>query len=348
MNKQAGTLTRMAPRFAKPSPLSTSQPELVKSGLLAAGQVLPLVLQPVINELQLSVWAAEHRDFIESQLLKYGAILFRGFNVGTVEDFEQVVSAISGEPLKYTERSSPRHEVGDRIYTSTDYPPEQSIFLHNEHSYSRTFPMKLFFCCLVPAQQGGETPIADCRKVFQRIDPEIRQRFCDKNWIYQRNLDNRFGLAWQAVFQTTDKTAVETYCRSSQIDFKWKSPEWLCTSQRRPVTAIHPKTGEVIWFNHATFFHVTTLSAELSQTLLNDLNEDDLPNNTYYGDGSPIEPSVMEHLREAYRQETVSFSWQRGDILLLDNMLTAHSRSSFIGPRKVVVAMADPHTRSDF
>src|ERR1700694_3795839 len=99
MNKQAGTLTRMAPRFAKPSPLSTSQPELVKSGLLAAGQVLPLVLQPVINELQLSVWAAEHRDFIESQLLKYGAILFRGFNVGTVEDFEQVVSAISGEPL---------------------------------------------------------------------------------------------------------------------------------------------------------------------------------------------------------------------------------------------------------
>src|SRR5260221_13565900 len=159
MNKQAGSVIGMARTFAKPSPLSTSRPELVKTGPLAPGQVLPLVIQPAINELQLSLWAAERRDFIQSQLLKYGAILFRGFNVATVADFEQVVLAISVEPLKYTERSSPRHEVGDRIYTSTDYPPEQSIFLHNEHSYSRTFPIKLFFCCLVPAQQGGETPI---------------------------------------------------------------------------------------------------------------------------------------------------------------------------------------------
>jgi alpha-ketoglutarate-dependent taurine dioxygenase len=201
---------------------------------------------------------------------------------------------------------------------------------------------------MVPAQKGGETPIADCRKILQRISPDVRRRFEEKKWIYQRNLDNRFGLAWQTVFQTTDKTAVETYCRQSQIDFKWKGPDWLCTSQVRPVTAIHPKSGEVVWFNHATFFHVTTLNSELSETLLSDLNEDDLPNNTYYGDGSPIEPAVMDHLRAAYIQETVSLSWQRGDILLLDNMLTAHSRSSFVGPRKVVVAMADPHTRSDF
>jgi alpha-ketoglutarate-dependent taurine dioxygenase len=150
------------------------------------------------------------------------------------------------------------------------------------------------------------------------------------------------------VFQTTDKTAVEAYCRQNQIEFKWKGQDWLCTSQVRPVTAIHPKSGEVVWFNHATFFHVTTLNSELSETLLSDLNEDDLPNNTYYGDGSPIEPAVMDHLRAAYIQETVTFSWQCGDILLLDNMLTAHSRSSFVGPRKVVVAMADPHTRSDF
>jgi alpha-ketoglutarate-dependent taurine dioxygenase len=348
MTKQLGTAARLAPRFVKPKPVSTVQPELVKASFLEQGHSLPLVIQPLISDMQLNVWAAEHRDLIEDHLLKCGAVLFRGFRVETVADFEQVVSAISGEPLKYTERSSPRHEVGDRIYTSTDYPPEQSIFLHNEHSYSRTFPLKLFFCCMVPAQKGGETPIADCRKILQRISPDVRRRFEEKKWIYQRNLDNRFGLAWQTVVQTTDKTAVETYCRQSQIDFKWKGPDWLCTSQVRPVTAIHPKSGEVVWFNHATFFHVTTLNSELSETLLSDLNEDDLPNNTYYGDGSPIEPAVMDHLRAAYIQETVSLSWQRGDILLLDNMLTAHSRSSFVGPRKVVVAMADPHTRSDF
>jgi alpha-ketoglutarate-dependent taurine dioxygenase len=348
MSKVDSSVSRSPRTFAKAKPVSMTQPEVVKTCTLAPGQDLPLVISPLMHELRLALWTADHRDIIERHLLKHGAILFRGFDVTTVEAFEEVVAAVSGEPLKYSERSSPRHEVGNKIYTSTDYPPEQSIFPHNEHSYSRTFPMKLFFCCLVPAQQGGETPIVDCRRLLQRIDPEVRDRFSEKKWIYRRNLDGRFGLPWQIVFQTTDPAHVEKYCRDNQIEFAWKSPEQLRTSQLRPVTAIHPKTGEVVWFNHLTFFHVSTLNAELSRTLQSEFSEDDLPNNTYYGDGTSIELSVMEHLRDAYRQETVSFTWQRGDILLLDNMLTAHSRSSFVGPRKVVVAMAEPHTRTDF
>jgi alpha-ketoglutarate-dependent taurine dioxygenase len=347
MNKAAGGISGARRTFASPRGISTAETGLIKTGFLS-GQELPIVIEPAISDLRLATWATAHRENIEALLLKHGAILFRGFAVDTVAAFEIAVSAISGEAMPYTERSSPRHEVGDKIYTSTDYPPEQSIFPHNEHSYSRTFPMKLFFCCLLPALHGGETPIVDCRKVWQRIDPEIRQRFAEKKWLYERNLNGRFGLPWQTVFQTTDRARVEKYCQDNQIGFEWRGPDWLRTTQIRPVTAVHPKTGELVWFNHATFFHITTLSTELSETLMSQFAEHDLPNNTYYGDGSAIEPAVIEHLRAAYEKEMVQFSWQRGDILLVDNMLTAHARASFIGPRKVVVAMADPHTRNDF
>jgi hypothetical protein len=76
--------------------------------------------------------------------------------------------------------------------------------------------------------------------------------------------------------------------------------------------------------------------------LLHGSGVDDLPNNTYYGDGSPIESSVLDEIREAYRREAASFAWQEGDILMLDNMLVAHSRNPYVGRREVLVAMAEP------
>ena len=105
--------------------------------------------------------------------------------------------------------------------------------------------------------------------------------------------------------------------------------------------ARHPLTGELAWFNHATFFHVTTLEPGTRATLLAAFAEEDLPNNTYYGDGSPIEPEVLETLRGLYEQATVRFTWQEGDLLMLDNMLAAHARDPFVGPRKILTGMAD-------
>jgi alpha-ketoglutarate-dependent taurine dioxygenase len=100
----------------------------------------------------------------------------------------------------------------------------------------------------------------------------------------------------------------------------------------------------MVWFNHALFFHVQSLSPTIREVLLTDFAIEDLPTNTYYGDGAEIEPEVLEHLRAAYRQETVSFPWQEGDILLVDNLLTAHGRASYQGKRKIIIGMAHIET----
>ena len=346
-------ITRLGP--GKPG-MTRRKAVCISRGALVAGAVeikplrddtpLPLLVQPQIKGVNIIPWATQHRDLINTELLRYGAVLFRGF-ANSVGELEQFVRVVSGEPLEYQDQSSPRTKVSGNIYTSTEHPASQRIQLHNENSYSFTFPLKLFFACLTPAIDGGETPIADCRRVFQRIDPGIRERFSQKKVMYVRNFGDGFGLNWQIAFQTTRKSVVEDYCRKNNIEATWKSGDCLRTSQVRPAIARHPHTGELVWFNHAVFFHVTTLEPQIRDALLSDFAEKDLPTNTYYGDGSPIEPAVLDELREIYRQETVCFRWQEGDILMLDNMLTAHGRAPYVGPRKIVVSMAAPLTHEE-
>lgn len=321
--------------------VNLSQVELITAKPLLADNSLPLLLKPNIAGINLIKWAASNQEFIAKNLLKYGGILFRNFEIGSMLEFEQFIQTVSGELLEYRDRSSPRSAIQGKIYTSTDYPANQSIFLHSENSYAAVWPLKIFFHCVTPAEQGGETPIADTRRLFKQINPKIRDRFLEKGVMYVRNFGDGFGLPWQTVFQTTNPSEVETFCRSHGIEFEWKEGNRLRTRQVRQAITIHPKTGELVWFNHAAFFHVSTLEPNIREALLAEFSEEDLPHNTYYGDGSPIEPNVLEEIRAAYQRETVIFPWQAGDVLMLDNMLTAHGRQPFIGQRKVVVGMSE-------
>lgn len=325
--------------------VSLSAEEMVESRPLLADGLLPLLVAPRTPGVELAAWAASQRELIEERLIQHGGILFRGFGVGGAAGLERFIHAVSSEALEYRERSSPRSTVEGKIYTSTDYPADFSIFLHNENSYQRVWPLKIFFFCQTPAAAGGETPIADCRRVLARLDPAVRDRFDAKGWMYVRNFGDGFGLDWRTVFQTSDKAQVEEHCRKSGIEVEWKSGDRLRTRAVRPALTRHPRTGELLWFNHATFFHVSTLEPAVREALLDEFAADELPANTYYGDGSPIEPEALDHLRAAYDAETVRFPWRQGDVLLLDNMIVAHGRAPFRGERKILVGMAEPVSR---
>lgn len=317
--------------------------ELIKQSFFDDQKKLPLVVQPSVEGVNLIAWAKDNPEFLETNLPRYGGILFRGFGIYSTEDFEMFIQTSSGQLLEYTYRSTPRKQVSGRVYTSTEYPADMSIPLHNENSYSRNWAMKLFFLCVTAAEQQGETPIADSRRMYQKIDAETRRRFVEKKVMYVRNYGSEIDLPWQNVFQTTSKSEVEDFCRQSGIDFEWLGGgDRLRTRQICQSVARHPRTGESIWFNQANLFHVSSLPAEVQSALLSNFGEENLPRNVYFGDGERIEPSVIEHINSVYGQESVAFPWQKGDVLMLDNMLAAHGRNPFKGERKIVVGMAQP------
>lgn len=320
--------------------VNVSPGSMVKAEPLFERRRLPLLITPSSSAISLPAWAGRNKNFVQASLVEHGGILFRNFAGVTVDEFERFIKEVSGEALQYSERSSPRSRVSDgNIYTSTDYPAAQSIFVHNENSYRRNFNLKIFFFCETPALEGGATPLADCRNVYQRLSPQTRARFEEKGWMYVRNYGDGFGLDWQTVFQTTDKGTVADYCRQHKIEFEWRDDK-LRTYAVLPTTIQHPVTGETVWFNHATFFNVFTLEPTLREGLLA-AGESNLPTNTYYGDGSAIEPETLAELHDAYRAETVSFPWQRGDVLMLDNIFVAHGRAPYKGARKVLVGMTE-------
>jgi alpha-ketoglutarate-dependent taurine dioxygenase len=324
-------------------PVRLEAPRLCRLEPPGPGSSLPLRIVPEIDGLDLAAWLKNNRGLVTESLRKHGVILFRGFGIRSPELFERAIGALSSELLEYGYRSTPRTRVAGKIYTSTEYPADRAIPLHSEMAYSRSWPMKLWFCCVTPAARGGETPIADCRRVLERILPATRRRFEEKGVMYVRNYGQGLDLPWEEVFQTSDRAEVERQCQEAGIRYDWKPEGRLLTRQTCQGVAEHPDSGEVVWYNQAHLFHVSSLGEESRAVLLENFREEDLPRNAYYGDGSPIEPETIREIGAAFDAEAVAFPWERGDVTLVDNMLAAHGRRPYEGTRRILVGMTELH-----
>lgn len=322
--------------------VQVSSQDLVTMRPLLSERALPMAILPAMPGVDLCAWAAENRDFIEQQLFRHGALLFRGFGPFSPEQFERFALATStGGLIDYQYASTPRHRIKGGIYSSTEYPPDQAIPMHNEMSYAASWPGKIWFCCLKASLEGGETPIADSARVLERIDASIQARFRERGVSYVRNYRDHVDLSYADVFGTENQAEIEKFCRRAQIECEFGPDRQLRTRQRCAAIAIHPRKRLPVWFNQAHLFHISSLDPGVGDSLLSEFGEAGLPRNAYHGDGSRIEISDLDAIREAYRQETVVFPWNEGDILVLDNMQVAHGRNPFSGERKIIVSMAE-------
>jgi alpha-ketoglutarate-dependent taurine dioxygenase len=322
------------------------QEDLLRYERIEGHPDLPLVVRPNAVDVDLSQWTAQNRDFISKKLVESGAILFRGFNIDSVEKFRQYSLALSPNLDNYNERTSPRHEFGENIFSSTEYPADQVLHFHNANSYSHFWPMKIWFACVIKSPEGGRTPIGDCRKVLRYLEanhPRFIERLEKTQVLYQRNFIPGVGLSWQETFQTNDRDEVSAYCRDADIDFTWESDNHLRTRQVRQAVAVHPITGERVWFNQLLLFHVSQLEPGIAEKFLKGFKDEDLPSNSYYGDGSPFALEDLQAVLDAYEHAKIGYDWEQGDVALLDNMLVAHSREPFRGKRLITVAFSGRH-----
>lgn len=278
-------------------------------------------------------------------LAEHGALLFRGWGIASLADFQQFVTLFSRTdvPFGYAGGASPRRSLGEAgLYSSTEYPPDMTLALHSELSYADVWPKTLFFHCVEAAPVGGATTLGDSRRILARLDPAVLDEFRRKGVRYVRNLSGikGSGYSWQEAFETDDPAQAEAECRRIGAGFEWSADGFLRMSQVRPATAVHPVTGEEVWFNQADGFHPSALAPAVYEAMLAECgSEERFRLHSSFGDGTPIPLDVLEHIRAVLRDETVPHGWQPGDVVVLDNLLAAHGRAPFEGPRTIVLAM---------
>ncbi|BCQ28007.1 TauD/TfdA family dioxygenase (plasmid) [Caballeronia sp. NK8] len=309
---------------------------------------LPVVVSPRAGaDITLADAAPLLQRIVAESLERAGGVRFTGFRVESIEVFQRFAASFGDPLIGYEFASTPRSQVEGAVYTSTEYPPHRSIPLHNEQSYTREWPMRIWFHCALAARAGGATPIADSRAVYRALDPALVRRFTERELLYVRNFGQGLDLPWQNAFGTEDPREVERICAARGIACAWRDSDdgelLLRTEERCQAVARHPRTGDMVWFNQANLFHLSTLDEEMQEALVDAVGLDNVPRNVHYGDGAPLEADALAEIRAVLDEERITFPWLTGDVLMLDNMLTAHARDPFEGPRKVVVAMAQSY-----
>jgi len=300
------------------------------------------------DRLELIPWLASNTAAVARTLLEEGGLCLRGFPALSTADFATVTRLLCGPPIEYTERTTPRHRVDGlaHVYTSTDYPSDQEIFLHNENAYASHWPAYLCFYCEQPAESGGETPLADLREVAGFLAPRLTRRLQDRGLLHRRIFIEGAGVSWQEAFGVSSLEALRAHCNRARLILTVTGDRLRVEYPHSPY-ARHPRTGELQWFNHAALFQSDKFDAQVVRALHQLLGDQELPNQILYGDGVPLEQSVVAELTQAYRRASVPHAWQANDLIVLDNMRFAHGRRPFVGQRRVWVSMANELRRSD-
>ncbi len=321
-------------------------------------QRFPLVVQPKDSTRPLAEQLKairEHQKQFKEHLLTHGGILFRDFPIQSADDFASVIDAMgTGKCVDYIGGDSPRNKVKGNIYTSTEAPPSFKIPLHNELSFVKYFPSHIYFFCETPSPVGGETMIADSRKIYHAVDKNVKKRFAEKGLKYVSRYYSRSKLmdfvnkiqrghkTWIEVLETASKVEVEKKCRDNEFDFQWHKNDWLEINQKRPAVILHPETGEQVWFNQAHLYDYNPrllgwqkyFGAKLVYCRKHTRHHE-----IFFADGTNVPRKDLYHILDVLDENTVAFPWQKGDVLALDNVLSMHGRMPFSGKRRILTAM---------
>ncbi|MER7584592.1 TauD/TfdA family dioxygenase [Kitasatospora sp. NPDC097691] len=288
-------------------------------------------------------WTARHRAEIRELAAGHGAVLVRGLDLDGRDRAAAVVAGVLGEGLVEREGFAPRDPFpAPGVYSSSHWPADQPMCMHHEMSYAARAPRLLAFACVTPPTSGGVTALADARLVLEDLPAALVERFERHGWRLTRHYNPFVGIGWQDAFGSTDRAEVDGYCAANGIETHWDSDGALRTVQTRPAVLAHPDTGERCWFNQIAFLNEWTMAPEVREFLIAEFGPEGLPFNTFHGDGTPLDAAAVDSINEVYERHTVREPWQRGDLLVVDNVRTAHSREPYRGEREIVVGLGEP------
>ena len=314
----------------------------------------------------LRAFVTAERKRLRDEMLKRGGFLLRGFEVNDPTGFADIISALGYQAEAENQfDTSPRSKVAESVYTSTDTPDAYPILAHNENSFLNERPRMISFFCLVEPHRYGETPLFDSRAAADTVAPEVRAKLEEKKVCYRRRFPKKrpswapmINRDWQEAFGTTDRDEIDAMVTSRGMTCHWHDNGRILHTENvvNPLPR-HPDTGDRCLNLQA--FHRTSILQDLDEVRprQNPLHNASLkmglsllyalevmPVQILYGDGTPIPADEMAEIRRATWDRSVLFRWKKGDVLVLDNILTGHGRMNVERPRRILTSFADPVT----
>ena len=283
-------------------------------------------------------FARRHRQTIRHHLDHAGAVLLRGCEPGDPVGLEGVVTTFAAR-LSAENGEHISTAMSARVYRPVVYAPEQKLLWHNENSFDEDWPSILCFYCVRPADQGGQTVLADSRVMLGRLDPSLVDEFDSKKVAYVRTMGLGIGRDWRQVFRTEDRRETEAACRANHFEYTWIEADVLQTRCVREAVVTHPRTGRLSWFNQAQHWHQSCLDAETREELQELFGADAMPRHCTFGNGDEIPADAMTHILDTYQALEWPVDWRAHELLLVDNVALAHGRNPYHGERELLVAM---------
>jgi alpha-ketoglutarate-dependent taurine dioxygenase len=318
----------------------------------------PLWIEPADNALITDIeavaeWMTDNHDAIEQALLLFGAVVWRGFPVDDTDEFITMMRDFTPYAQGYAGGTSNRKAIKGDAMEATRTPPEVYIQLHQEMSYMPQNPRALAFFCKKASDEGGETVICDMRGFLEELPDELRRKFEEQDAVYVRNLRSQDvddwrakpefrHASWQYWFDSEDRDVVSAQLEERGTEYSWNEDGSLTFWNRTPAVAVHPRTGDRVYFNqlNSQIQNAGNIGEERYNLLFANYGDHtDWPYAVRFGNGDPVTDEDYQVLRAALEARKIAFSWQGGDVMLLDNKLTAHGRHPYAGERDVQVML---------
>lgn len=318
---------------------------------------LPLILEPAdgspltSDRIAVQAWFAEHHVTLEALLPTFGGVVLRGFAVPDTAAFNALLGGYETDPHGYSGGLTPRKNISGKVFEASRVPPDQKIILHQEMGYLPAYPKMVVFYCLAPAETGGCTTIGDMRRFQARIPEVLLREVRDRGVLYRRNyrapgpephpIKALFRREWTEVLQVETAAEAEAACAAVGCEAVWEDDGSLSMRYRSPGFVRHPVTDEEVWFAQVQGMHFNPARLESNYSELAEAFPRGRPRpvEILFGDGGEIPDQLVTPLYAILDDLAVNLPYRHGDIMLLDNIYTAHGREPYTGHRDVQVGL---------
>jgi hypothetical protein len=314
------------------------------------GKPFPLVLTPInaeekLNFIQLQEYFLKYHCNIVKAASEYGAVMFKGFEIVSGEEWASVLYASGIREMNYVGGAAVRKLIvgtegrleNPQILTTNESPPNQPIPFHHELAQTPDPPSHIMFYCSVNAAEGGSTPLIRSDFVFNWLQdkyPEFAKQAEELGVRYVRTVpevddpSSAQGRSWKSMFHVETREAAEAEMQKQGFTWEWLE-DGNCRVSSKTLPAVRAgSNGRKAFFNQVIAAYTGWVDSR----------------NAYgkavvFGDGTPLPKEIIEDLAQWMFDNQCAYKWESGQFCIVDNTVAYHSRQPFSGRRRVFAAI---------